>query len=532
MSFAAAFGVEAIAGFAFMGPQAIPPTAKIAVQIGVGSTALGTPKGNSGNTGGITPSLFLYDAHGDRISELLGGDVMRAGTNVKVELDQDFQSAEGMKTPEYMRIQAHSKDATCISYVTVTTPGQDHRTWHAGYVKKCAETMGNTQFWYPSPESVPASDFKPGCIWLSNEESDNGLQGISFKLTDFGFPKSEEAENMQKQYTDFPDTLCQSPARMTLWKTLFVLDCIPFYDYLGKKNNRTTGPDAGFDEDFQRVIDGHTLPCKLEGGKLPGGSEAYKQTLEPGKGPKVLTPEQKIKQAADAKAKEAAENEAGINTHGGVPGAGNSGGTTSSIDKNEGGLNENAPNPGQGSSGGVVSEIGIPGAGAFGGVAGNFPVSEASPDGVLGPIPASPSGETPSVDESGGGIELSHLGDRKRSTPTRTRAQRHARRELLRSKRDHCVDRLVISYHHEHSAQEVCEMSTSWGPDFVSMAEGLYCDMCEREIWKICDEETSSNCFDLQIRVLVRDWDSLENSKAMEVFDLKKSFVLVEEWEI
>lgn len=39
----------------------------------------------------------------------------------------------------------------------------------------------------------------------------------------------------------------------------------------------------------------------------------------------------------------------------------------------------------------------------------------------------------------------------------------------------------MISEHSAHSAREVCG-SSSWGPDFVSVAEGVYCDMCKRFI--------------------------------------------------
>lgn len=37
---------------------------------------------------------------------------------------------------------------------------------------------------------------------------------------------------------------------------------------------------------------------------------------------------------------------------------------------------------------------------------------------------------------------------------------------------------LVISEQAGHSAVQVCESSSSWGPDFISLAEGICCDMC------------------------------------------------------
>ncbi|KAI9652386.1 MAG: hypothetical protein M1829_001661 [Trizodia sp. TS-e1964] len=40
---------------------------------------------------------------------------------------------------------------------------------------------------------------------------------------------------------------------------------------------------------------------------------------------------------------------------------------------------------------------------------------------------------------------------------------------------------LIISNFDSHSAQDLCESESSIGPDFVSMAEGIYCDMAEKE---------------------------------------------------
>lgn len=46
--------------------------------------------------------------------------------------------------------------------------------------------------------------------------------------------------------------------------------------------------------------------------------------------------------------------------------------------------------------------------------------------------------------------------------------------------------KLVISQHAEHRATYVCESGTSWGPDFVAVAEGFYCDMCARKVYPLC----------------------------------------------
>ncbi len=76
------------------------------------------------------------------------------------------------------------------------------------------------------------------------------------------------------------------------------------------------------------------------------------------------------------------------------------------------------------------------------------------------------------------------------------------RRDILRREGDHCVTHLVISDFEDHSAGSVCESPTSWGPDFVSTHERVYCDMCERALWKLCDSDAEQGCFDLSKRAL------------------------------
>ena len=54
----------------------------------------------------------------------------------------------------------------------------------------------------------------------------------------------------------------------------------------------------------------------------------------------------------------------------------------------------------------------------------------------------------------------------------------------------------VVSAYVQHSAQEVCESGTSIGPDFVSVNEGLYCDMAEKQLWDVCSQNITQSCFD------------------------------------
>lgn len=332
MAFVASFGLELAFTAISMLPSFLqaPDGPDTSVIIGVGSNARGFD--GLDTSGGIYPNMVLYNTHGDSIATSKGSiGLIDPASNIQGTFDGDTT-----QTPEYLKISASTSDAICVSYVAITSATGDKRTWHAGYVKQCAPEL-----WYPSPEIIPGTDFRPGCVQLSKD--DRFIDGITLKLTDFGFPDSTKATTAQKQYTDYPNTLCQAPGRMTLWDTIDDdMECIPFYDFDEQKNATT-----GYDLDFQKIVDGHEISCDLK------SSKTHKQTIEPGKGPKTLTPQQQI----EADAAQQAKNEAGTNENAPPPGAGSFGGTTGFININEEGLNPDGPPAGAGSFGGVVSSI-------------------------------------------------------------------------------------------------------------------------------------------------------------------------------
>lgn len=49
----------------------------------------------------------------------------------------------------------------------------------------------------------------------------------------------------------------------------------------------------------------------------------------------------------------------------------------------------------------------------------------------------------------------------------------------------------------EHDATKLCESERSRGPDFVSLAEGLFCDMTTREVMPLCEDDDDTDCFHL-----------------------------------
>lgn len=55
---------------------------------------------------------------------------------------------------------------------------------------------------------------------------------------------------------------------------------------------------------------------------------------------------------------------------------------------------------------------------------------------------------------------------------------------------------LIKSGSQYHSASELCGSATSYGPDFVSIHEGIFCDMDQKKAWPLCKTAKDTACFD------------------------------------
>lgn len=60
--------------------------------------------------------------------------------------------------------------------------------------------------------------------------------------------------------------------------------------------------------------------------------------------------------------------------------------------------------------------------------------------------------------------------------------------------------RLVVSSDAQHTASSLCEADRSYGPDFVSLVEGLYCDMSTKTLAPLCGEGVEDDCFDVEAK--------------------------------
>lgn len=62
---------------------------------------------------------------------------------------------------------------------------------------------------------------------------------------------------------------------------------------------------------------------------------------------------------------------------------------------------------------------------------------------------------------------------------------------------------LIVSHFENHSAKLLCESESSIGADFVSIVEGIYCDMACKEWWPTCTTSLLTGCFDLTKKAVV-----------------------------
>ncbi len=69
------------------------------------------------------------------------------------------------------------------------------------------------------------------------------------------------------------------------------------------------------------------------------------------------------------------------------------------------------------------------------------------------------------------------------------------KRELRGAHMERATDtRLVVSSDPSHTATDLCRSETSRGPDFISTAEGLFCNMETRQVLRLCAGGVNTDC--------------------------------------
>ncbi|RDL30377.1 Uncharacterized protein BP5553_10255 [Venustampulla echinocandica] len=512
-----------------------PEPEKITVNIGIGATnsSVAVPGGSNG-PGGNTPHVELYDVNGHSMGRAVSDVVVVDGGTVGVTISGQ-EGSVASETPVYISLEAGGSDEVCISWFTTTSgssDGADFRSWNGVTAKACNLP------WYPSTAAFPGVSvpFQPPCFWMSNDG--RFVDAFSARLTDFFFPGSSGPANATAtQWSKFPETLCHAPGRQQFYKNPGV--CIPFYPSgLAAVNQKD--PNTGFDVDFNAIQSSFTQTCSIAGipfnceVDLARGVEGANHGCTATNGI-IDDPDLTLPASITSQLKSSLVFNLGPPPSPPVDGAGAFGGVVGTI-------TADTPPPqtsdGVGAFGGVVGTIAADtpppqtsiGVGAFGGVVGQIPArarraadrasilqrrANADMETLL-----TVNSEQPAITAAPTMPPKKQRKQRAAPAPApmpKPVVKRHApvldRHVEKRAEQPHrwCQEgQLVISEHSGHSAAEVCESKTSWGPDFISVVEGIYCDMCERRSYPLCNNKVvragggsaNGTCFHMESKQL------------------------------
>ncbi|OTA92355.1 hypothetical protein M434DRAFT_387364 [Hypoxylon sp. CO27-5] len=82
------------------------------------------------------------------------------------------------------------------------------------------------------------------------------------------------------------------------------------------------------------------------------------------------------------------------------------------------------------------------------------------------------------------------------------------------------ANRLVMSNKLQHTADGLCDSDTSYGPDFVNVADGTFCRMSDKTKWPVCDGAAIvDNCFNSKTMKLIINGVSARDTPYDNVLD-------------
>ena len=82
------------------------------------------------------------------------------------------------------------------------------------------------------------------------------------------------------------------------------------------------------------------------------------------------------------------------------------------------------------------------------------------------------------------------------SAQDRLQRQTETKRSLFDTQAAMC-DEIVISSLEGNDVFDLCNSQTSLGPDHVSLANSMFCDMSTKTLWPLCADTVSGDCFDV-----------------------------------
>ncbi|KAK1675059.1 hypothetical protein BDP55DRAFT_729283 [Colletotrichum godetiae] len=86
-----------------------------------------------------------------------------------------------------------------------------------------------------------------------------------------------------------------------------------------------------------------------------------------------------------------------------------------------------------------------------------------------------------------------------------TASERRDKREKLAKRQgtNPGITHLIVIRAEEHVASLVCNSTTSYGHDMISLQENTYCDMAVKRLYNLCGGTFIGNCFDVERRILM-----------------------------
>ena len=104
------------------------------------------------------------------------------------------------------------------------------------------------------------------------------------------------------------------------------------------------------------------------------------------------------------------------------------------------------------------------------------------------------------------------------SKRTIDKRQTTSHRDRIKPRSAAMASHIISSQDTSHSALKLCQSDTSYSPDFVSFAEGIFCDMDTKTPWPLCSATVTDDCYDWDTQTLVeggtrkaKGYSSVEN---------------------
>ena len=92
------------------------------------------------------------------------------------------------------------------------------------------------------------------------------------------------------------------------------------------------------------------------------------------------------------------------------------------------------------------------------------------------------------------------------------------RRRAIKKRSSALASTIIGSKNPSHSAKELCDSTTSYGSDFVSFNEEIFCDMETKTSWPLCSDSVKDDCYEWDTHTLIdagghtaKNYDNVQN---------------------